>query len=362
VSARAAAFWGSALGAGWVVVGYPALLALLPRRDWATGDGEPRVSILIPAFREHDALRAKLTALYDLDYPREKLEVIVAVDEDRELADMASATYPEAEVLFSEERGGKAAGMNRALARATGDVVLMTDANNVLEPGSVRAAARHFADRSVWAVAGRRGEAGSAYDAYEDLLRRLETRSGSVAAMSGEFMAVRREHVSSLPADVVNDDLWLLCQLVRGGGRVLYEPQAASSEPGLENPADELARRSRIGAGRAMLLRELQGLPPGFAARLVSHKFGRLALPFLLLGALGSSLTLVQRPAYRGFAGLQLAVYALGGLSAAGIEPPPPGRRVARAARQLVLGNVATAVGVVRGLRGRQSVRWQAVR
>jgi hypothetical protein len=126
--------------------------------------------------------------------------------------------------------------------------------------------------------------------------------------------------------------------------------------------AEELARRSRIGAGRAMLLTELRGLPPGFAVRLLSHKFGRLALPFLMLGLLGSSAALAGRPLYRAaFAG-QLALYAVGGLSAAGVDAPGPARLVSRAARQLLLGNVAVAMGTVRGLRGRQSVRWKAVR
>ncbi len=361
MSARAGVFWGSALTAGWVLAGYPALLALLPERRWRSGADEPAVTIIVPAYREREALDAKLRALASLDYPRERLQVIVAVDEDRELADVAATAYPEAEVLFSAERGGKASGINRALRHATGDVVLMTDANNLLEPGSVRAAARHFADPSVWAVAGKRGETGSAYDRYEDLLRRLETRSGSVAAMSGEFMAVRRERLPELPEGVVNDDLWLLCQLVRDGGRVVYEPEAASVE-GPVGAAEELARRSRIGAGRAMLLAELGGLPPSFALRLLSHKFGRLALPFLMLGTLGSSLGLAGRPAYRAALAAQLSLYAIGGLSAAGLDAPGPGRMVSRAARQLLVGNVAVAIGTVRGLRGRQSVRWQAVR
>lgn len=358
---RAGVFWGSSLASGWVLAGYPALLALLPERRWSTGEDEPSVTLIVPAYREREALDAKLRALATLDYPGDRLQVIVAVDEDRELADVAAAAYPGAEVLFSAERGGKAAGINRALRRATGDIVLMTDANNVLEPGSLRAAARHFADPSVWAVAGRRGETGSAYDRYEDLLRRLETRTGSVAAMSGEFMAVRRERLPELPEGVVNDDLWLLCQMVRGGGRVIYEPGAASVE-GPVGTAEELARRSRIGAGRAMLLAELDGLPPAFAVRLLSHKFGRLALPFLMLGTLGSSLALANRPAYRTALAAQLSLYALGGLSAAGIDAPGPARVLSRAARQLLVGNVAVAIGTVRGLRGRQSVRWQAVR
>lgn len=361
MSARAACFWSSALASGWVVAGYPALLALLPRRPWRQDGAEVSVTLIVPAYREREALRRKLEALRELDYPRGLLQVIVAVDEDRELADVAAAAYPGAEVLFSPERGGKARGINRALEQASGDVILMTDANNVLEPGSVRAAARHFADEGVWAVAGRRGESGSAYDRYEDLLRRLETRTGSVAAMSGEFMAIRRERLGRLPEDVVNDDLWLLCQVVREGGRAVYEPEAASTESAV-GAGEELARRSRIGAGRAMLLAELRGLPPEFALRLVSHKFGRLALPFLMLGTLGSSAALAGRPVYRAALVAQLSLYTLGGLSVAGVDAPGPGRAVSRAARQLLLGNVAVALGTIRGLRGRQSVQWKAVR
>ncbi|MEA2426537.1 MAG: hypothetical protein QOF37_165, partial [Thermoleophilaceae bacterium] len=230
MSLRAASFWGSSLASGWIVAGYPAALALLPSRPWRQGDAEPSVTLIVPAYREREALEAKLRALTGLDYPSERLQVIVAVDEDRELAAVAERSYPGATVLFSPERGGKAAGINRALREATGDVVIMTDANNVLGRDSVRAAARHFADPAVWAVAGRRGESGSPYDRYEDPLRRLETRSGSVAAMSGEFMAVRRDRLPELPEDVVNDDLWLLCQIVRGGGRAVYERDAASVE------------------------------------------------------------------------------------------------------------------------------------
>ena len=121
----------------------------------------------------------------------------------------------------------------------------MTDANNLLAPASVRAAVRHFADPEV--LGGRPGGAarhGSAYDRYEDLLRRLETRSGSVAAMSGEFMAVRRERLPPFPEGVVNDDFWLLCQLVRGGGRVVYEPRRLVRASRPSRSRGEVARRS----------------------------------------------------------------------------------------------------------------------
>src|SRR5215207_9191223 len=337
---RRIGFWGSAGVAAWVLGGYPAALRLLPARPWTQreDDDPPRITLVIPAYREHEALRAKLIALDALDYPRDRLEVIVTVDEDEALAALARETRPDATVSFAAERAGKAAAMNRALRQATGDVVVMTDANNVLEAETLRAAVRHFADPQVWAVAGRRGERGSAYDRYEDLLRRLETRSGSTAAMSGELMAVRRERLSEFPSDVVNDDFWLLCRLVRGGGRVVYEPRASSLEPELDATA-EVARRSRMGAGRVMALRELRTLPPGFAWRVASHKFGRLLLPFALLGALASSLALWRRRPYRLLALLQLGAYGAGAAAARGVVPPGPLGRLARMLGQFTLGN-----------------------
>jgi poly-beta-1,6-N-acetyl-D-glucosamine synthase len=363
VSLRRLGFWGGAAAAGWVLAGYPAVLRLLPARPWAPReDGEPpTLTLVIPAYREREALRAKLEALDALDYPRARLEVIVTVDEDEGLAALARETRPDARVSFAAERAGKAAAMNRALREARGEIVVMTDANNLLDPGSLRAAVRHFADPSVWAVAGKRGEQGSAYDRYEDLLRRLETRSGSTAAMSGEFMAVRRERLPRFPTDIVNDDFWLLCRIVREGGRVVYEPEASSTEPELDATA-EVARRSRMGAGRVMAVGELRDLPPGFAWRAASHKFGRLVLPFALLLALLCSLALWRSPRYRRLALLQLAAYGTGAAASRGAVPPGPLGRPARILGQFTLGNAAVAIGVVRGLRGRQSTRWEPVR
>ena len=357
----AAGFWCSATGAGWVLAGYPAFLALRPARRSRVRDIEPTVSIVVPTYRELETMPEKLRALARLDYPADRVQLIVSVDGDPRLVDAARAAAPDAEVVLLERRSGKAAAINEALGRATGEILVLTDANNVLAPVSVRAAVRHFADPAVWAVAGQREESGSAYDRYEDLLRRLEARSGSVAAISGDFIAVRSDRMPKLPVGIVNEDLWLLLALVRAGGRVTYEPLASSVEPGLATAA-EVARRSRIGAGRLMLASELGGLPPAYAGRVLSHKYGRLALPFLMLGALASSLRLRSRAPYRLAAGAQLGLYGVALLAVAGVEPPGRAGLPSRAARQLLVGNVAVAVGVVRALRGRQDARWDAVR
>jgi poly-beta-1,6-N-acetyl-D-glucosamine synthase len=356
-----ALFWSSAAATAWVLVGYPALLALLPRRPWSSGDDMPRISVVIAAYREREELAEKLRSLADQDYPADRVQLVVVVDEDRETAELARDARPDALVLFSEERGGKPAALNRGIAAADGDVVVMTDANNLLEPGSLRAALRHFADPSIAAVAGRRGEERSAYDRYEGLIRALETRTGSVAAMSGELMAARRSLLSPLPEDAVVDDLWLLCDLARQGGRIVYEPAAGSVEPALGRQA-EVARRSRMGAGRLQMASELRGLPWSFRWRVLSHKYGRLALPLLLPALFLSSLALARRQPYRAAATVQACGYLLGLASLAGARPPGPLGTVVRACGQFVLGNYSVGIGLIRGLRGAQGIRWDPVR
>ena len=360
-TAAEAAFWASAAGAAWVLVGYAAVLSVLPRRPWRRRDWTPRVSILVPTYRERDELPVKLRSLRELDYPAEALEVIVISDGEPELAPIASAAYPGAVVLVQPERRGKTAALNRGLEAATGEIVVLTDADNPLAPVSVRAAVGHLGAPEVWAAVGRLPGNGSAYDDYEHLLRRLESRSGSVVSASGGFIAVRRDRLPRFPEGVVNEDTWLLCQLARGGGRVVYEPQASSSEPPV-SVAGEVERRARMGAGRTMLAAELRGLPARFAWRLASHKIGRLALPFLLVTALATSLALAPAAAgWRIVAALQVAAYGIGLLAAAGVVLPGRAGRLAGAARQFVVGNWAIAVGVVRAVRGRQQATWRHV-
>lgn len=357
--ALTACFWISALAAAWVLVLYPVSLLLVPRRRWRPQPFEPRVSVLVPAYSETEPLAEKLAGLQALDYPAERLQVVVVSDGSPAVAALARRAAPGAVVIELPARAGKPAALNAGLAAADGEIVVITDAHSQLEPDALRLATRHFADARVHGVSGRWRERGSAYDGYEHSLRLLETRSGSTAAVFGAFFAVRADAVGELPGDVVNDDLWLLCRLVRAGGRVIYEPGVVMTEEPL-SAALAFERRTRIGAGRAMLGGELRGLPLGFVLRLCSHKYGRLALPFLLLGAQLSALGLARSPRYRALAAVQLALHGCGAGVALGLLPAE--RAPARAAGAFTLGNLATARGVWRALRRRQDVRWTAVR
>ncbi len=352
----------AAAGVGWVIVGYPATL-LVGRRQPVRQDSDPlpSISVIVCAAGAAGPLERKLTELQEDGYPRHLVTVVVAADGDEELRRAAERGWPGATVVHHPERRGKAAAMSDAFAHASGEVIVLTDADNVLDRGSLGAAARWFADSGIWAVAGRRGESGSAYDAYEDLLRRLESRSGSVAAASGEFLAVRRRHLRSVPAGIVNDDLWILLDLLARGGRVVYEPAAGGTEPALA-VADEIERRARIGAGRVLLATELHRLPPRAAWRITNHKFGRLAVPPLGLVAL-VGLPFARHRLARVLFAAEVLVLALGAAELRGHRPP--GRaagRVAAACGQGLTGAIAGLAGLGRGVLRRQSSTWKQVR
>lgn len=356
-------FWASAGGIAWLLVGYPFALRLYPRRPWRTdSDFRPLVSVIVPAFNERQVLAEKLRGLDCIDYDEERLQIIVMVDEDEESARLARLASPRAMVVFNPERRGKFLAVFEGIQAAKGDIVLLTDANNTLARDTVARAVRHFADESVWGVTGQRHEQGSAYERYESLLRRLESRSGSVAAASGEVLFVRRDRIPAAPAKPpVHDDFWLLCRLVEAGGRVVFEPDARSSEPGIST-GSELERRSRLAAGLAEALHEARDVSGDFRVRLLSHKFGRLALPWLLAGTLASSAALGRRPLYRAVLLAQLAGYSLGVLASVGITLPGRGSVVSSGARQFLFGNLAAFRGLARAARGRQSVVWTPVR
>ena len=147
-------------------------------------------------------------------------------------------------------------------------------------------------------------------------------------------------------------DLWLLCTMARDGRRSIYEPEATSTESAVDM-TQERSRRSRMAAGRFMMASELDGLPTPFLWRVLSHKFGRLVLPFLLPVALVTSLALMRRG----------GVYRLAALSQlAGRPSPGPLRRIGKASAQFILGNYSVGIGVIRGARKAQPIRWDPVR
>ncbi len=396
---------------GYHYAGYPALLWLLARlRPRPTRQGEglppaaspPPLSLIIAAYNEAEVIAAKIENSLALDYPPDRLEILVVADGSNDGTAEIVAAYAARGVrlLHQPQRQGKSAAINRAAAQARGDILVFSDANAFYLPDALRMLVRHFADAQVGGVTGQKtirssvsvtlpsvsvtlpsvsvmlpsdsqlpaggvSESSSLYWRYESAIKQWESAIGSTAGVVGEMMAVRHSLFQPIPLDVINDDAYLAVRLCAQGARVVYEPAAVCWETAAESSQDEQIRRRRITAGRFQLLFRPRLWPwrsPWMIFALISHKFLRLLLPFFLLGALVSSALAV----WRGLGGrlLRLALAgqaAVGALAAWGAWQEQTGRRgrMPALAYFLLSSNWATVQGLVRYLRGQQTVLWQ---
>ena len=372
-------------------VGYPALLFVLSRfrtKQPACKDATPALTLLIAAYNEEESIAAKLENSLALCYPKDKLQILVAVDgsTDGTASIVQSYAARGVELRYSPMRLGKIAAINRAISRAEGEVVVFSDANNMFDADALQQLVACFGDSSVGAVTGSKiitrngsqlGESEGLYWRYESKIKEWESRLGCCIATCGEIFAVRRGLLEPAPEHIINDDAYIALRLMRRGYRILYAPAAHSRECVSADAKEEKKRRARIFAGRYQIL-ALTGklLPfsrPLVAWQVLSHKYSRALLPLAMITALVSSIlsVLMPHPISGGFAtmqppinwillGAQLAFY---GIAFAGsfLE-----RSALRGAVRLlyipaflVNSNFAGLVGLARFFTRSQTVLWQ---
>jgi cellulose synthase/poly-beta-1,6-N-acetylglucosamine synthase-like glycosyltransferase len=338
------------------------------------------VTLLIPAFNEEAVIRRKLENSLALDYPRERLQVLVVDDasEDATASVVEEFAGRGVELVRKPERSGKMASLQLGVERARGDVVVMSDASPSYEPDAVLKLARSLHDPRVGIVVGTLAvwdsknavaKPAGLYWRYEAAIRRWESRLGSTVAMHGNLYAVRKSLFPKLDSRTVNDEWSIAMRVVQQGYRVVDEPAAVSYDDVSTEMGQEFRRRVRINAGRYQAFFGSQGLwpwrSPMVVFEIVSHKLLRLLLPFLMLGAFISNLLAVAGPdrswVLVGLLVLQGAGYAL---AYAGRRLEGTGRspRIANLAHYLVSSNLAALFGFFRFLANRQSVTWEKAR
>lgn len=262
---------GLAALAGWGHVVYPLWLAVRTRdlRDAIPPEPTtwPTVSVVIPAYKESAVVAAKVANVLDNDYPG-ALEVIV-VAEDAETAGAARTTP--AIVIDNPQRLGKALSLNRGVAAASHERIVLTDADTRLAPGAIACVARWFDDPTVGAVAGEKRVAGRTGEAlywrFESWLKRRETRLGTTTGMSGGLVAVRKSGFQELPVGLIVDDFWVALDVIEAGRRVVYDAAARWSD---ESDREDLLfrfeweRRTRVVSGTLDIMwRRRRMLAPG---------------------------------------------------------------------------------------------------
>ncbi|HEX2163793.1 MAG TPA: glycosyltransferase family 2 protein [Thermoanaerobaculia bacterium] len=382
----AAVFAGCFAACVYLYFGYPALIWLVARSRPrplrpAPGAEPPTLSVIVPAFDEEAVIGEKLANTLAADYPPERLEVLVASDGSTDGTEAIVARHAAADRrvrLLALPRRGKAAALDAAAAAARGDVLVLTDANALVEPDAFARLAAPFADPAVGGVCGRkRYRLGRGADAtelgenlywrYDQWIKERESRAGSVFAADGTLYALRRSLYVPIADPAQADDIALSARVVLQGRRLLFEPGAVAWE---EAPADgraELARKVRVTNHSVRALWSL-GRPlwtSGFySLELLSHKLFRHLVPFLLLPMLASHLLLAAgAPGTVGAAARWLLVPHLGfyALAAAGylLRGRPAGRRRPLSVPYyFTLVNTAALLGVLSILAGRRLRAW----
>ncbi|MGH9735299.1 MAG: glycosyltransferase family 2 protein [Candidatus Acidiferrales bacterium] len=332
----------------------------------------PGVTFIVPAYNEEKHLPAKLANLRALDYPRERLQVIIVSDGSTDgtnaILDKVQDAWIEPVIL--SQRGGKANALNCAAARASHDLLVFSDAGTMFEPDAVRKLVRHFANPQIGAACGALRFQASAesqqtegvYWKYESALRLMESRLGASLNASGAVYALRRDAYQPLPQGAVLDDLLVPMNARKMGYRVIYDPEAIATDYAPENIRGEFARRVRIAAGSFQALPELMRMRlTGYTAfSFYSHKLLRWLLPFFLIALLVSNGFLIGRTFYTGVATAQVLFYVwaiLGGAFSEQLKRV----RYGLIGHFLVAMNAAFLVGFFRYLKNRHSIEWQRV-
>jgi cellulose synthase/poly-beta-1,6-N-acetylglucosamine synthase-like glycosyltransferase len=368
-------FWLSATLIAWTQVLYGPFLALLRRARGGpppapVGDpGTPRVTLVVAAYREADVIAAKVANALALDWPREALEVVVAVDGGAEPGADATAERARAagaDRVLELPRGGKVRAQDAAASAATGEILAFSDANALWAPDALRRLVAPFADPRVGYVCGRVSFTNAAgtnqegvYWRYDLWIRAQESALGSVTAGNGAIYAVRPEAYVEVDP-VMGHDLSLPHTVVRRGWRAVYAPDARATEKMVPSIEGEWARKRRMMShGWPIVVRggllDPRGLPALYVLFLVSHRALRYATPLLhVLLALATAATLRRGHAYRLAAAAQAAVLA-GALAA----PRLPARPLLLA-RYYVLTTAALAAGLHDWLRHGTPAGWEA--
>ena len=369
------AFWAAAASLAWTQVGYGLFLAALRRARGnpppapAGDSGTPSVALIVAAYAEEAVIAAKVENALALDWPRDRLQIVVAVDGGAEpgadaTADRARAAG--ADLVLELPRGGKVRAQDAAVAATAGELIAFSDANARWEPGALRALLAPFADPAVGYVCGRVrfvNEAGTnqegAYWRFEMWQRENESALASVTAGNGAIYAVRRSAYLHVDA-VMGHDLSFPFNIVKRGLRAVYAPAAEATEKMVPSIEGEGARKRRMMSHawpivlRGGLL-DPRGYPPLYALMILSHRVLRYASPLLHLVVAAATLRLLRAgPVYRA------AALAQAGLLAAAAAGGVVRLRPLLLARYYVATTASLAGGLADHLRHGTPAGWEA--
>jgi cellulose synthase/poly-beta-1,6-N-acetylglucosamine synthase-like glycosyltransferase len=332
----------------------------------------PEVSILVSAHNEEKNIEKKIISLLALDYPEERLEILIGSDgsTDRTNEIVAKFINGKIRLYVQNQRSGKPGMLNMLVKEAKGEILVFTDARQRLDKDSLKELVKNFGDARVGSVSsalcyenvGQDNKTGTGvglYWKYEKFIRHSESRMGSMLGATGALYAIRKELFSFLPQDLLLDDVYIPMKIVEKGFRAVFEPKAIVYDIVFDNPQDEFIRRRRTLAGNFQLFYYLRHLFNPLKGKIswqfFSHKLLRLIVPLMLGLVFMASLALINNAIYRIIFWLQCIFYLLAILGLIFKQKT----KIFDVPYMFCLMNTAAVAGFIQFITGSHDVLWQ---
>ncbi|HEY8133461.1 MAG TPA: glycosyltransferase family 2 protein [Thermoanaerobaculia bacterium] len=371
-------FWSAIALIAYIFVGYPLVLALwsaLRPRPWRREASEPSISIVIAAHNEAGSIASKIHNLLSLDYPADRLEILVGSDgsTDRTVEQLHQVSDRRLRVFVFPDRRGKPTALNTLIPKARGEIIVLADVRQTFDSQAVRALVRSFADPRVGAVTGElvmtrnpgAGEESSAsYWKYEKFVRSRECLVDSTIVVTGAIYAIRKTLFQSIPPDTIVDDLLIPMRIARQGYRVVFERDARAYETAAAANRD-FRRKVRTVSGAFQLFARERWLLHPLRNRLwwqtTSHKALRLLVAPLQVIAFTANVALAHASAAYELIFIAQVLFYAGAI--AGWILPQYWRKPMAVTFPYVfcLLSWATVCAFVRWIMQRQTVTWEKV-
>ncbi|HOW36373.1 MAG TPA: glycosyltransferase family 2 protein [Candidatus Omnitrophota bacterium] len=308
---------------------YPAFLFLLAKlflKKIGKGEITPNISIIFSAYNEADVIENKIKNLLELDYPKEKLSIMIGSDGSADRTNDIVRKFSNEQVrLFAfETRRGKAAVLNDLVPQAKGEIIVFTDARQLFAKDALRQLVANFADEKIGCVSGElvfhKSEGATAkgvnlYWNYEKFVRRYESRIHSMLGATGAIYAIRAKLFSPLPTDIILDDMYTPLKIIQQGYRAIFDDSAKAFDQVATTASEEHRRKARTLSGNYQIFGFFGRLFIPFlspiAIQFISHKLFRVVAPFILITVFLLNSALIYEPTYRTLFILQIIFYTM---------------------------------------------------
>ena len=367
----------------YTYLGYPLIMWILMKLKRKSSVNKkfitPNISIVISAYNEEKSIQEKLENLASLNYPQDKLEVVIISDASSDKTDEIVKNFAQEgklKIKFYRQpsRRGKIAGYRKVYPHLEGEIIIFTDATSILEKDSLLYLVSNFADESVGCVGGlikyvnpakaSVGEAEGIYWKYEKKIRELESALCSLPSVSGTFYAVRKELYPYKMREWLADDLVVPIYVKKQGFHTVLDEKAICYERTVSSIKEEIAKRVRITIQNIRgLIEQKDILNPFkyglFSLIIISHKLFRLLVPIFLVILFVSNLFLLQTSGiFLGLFLLQIIFYLIG----AGGHFMKRQHKLINSLFYFCLSNWAILLGIIRYLKGEKVITWEPVR